>query len=209
MHHFPRVIVSFWTFCFVSDKIFHWLYLLIIVLLSSLCIATALFWTQTIGIRQCHVAAMVAASASVSYSSVNQYDGNNRSIMWRHLNSCSSCDSSSNSSSFRRHNSMRNCRHHQHYHHTRRPAIRQNKRCTFATTATILSTSPTSSTTTTCIRSSSANNLNLNNNSILRHNPSSSVTLIQTRQADHQNPHQICQSQSSNSSNASSIRMID
>lgn len=100
-------------------------------------------------IAQCHVAAMVAASASVSYSSVNQYDGN-RTIMWRHLNSCSSCDSNSGSS-FRRQNSMRGCRHHHHhnnhshphYHHTRKPAIRANKRCTFATTTTTISPSGT------------------------------------------------------------------
>lgn len=148
---------------------------------------------------------MVAASA-VSYSSVNQYDGN-RSIMWRHLNSCSSCDSNnSNPNSFRRHNSMRTCRHHhQHYHHTRRPAIRQNKRCTFATT-------------TTTILSSSACGGNNNGNgssNTSRYHPSSSGSLAQTRQqADHilefePNTHQLCQSQSSNSSNTSSIRIID
>lgn len=141
---------------------------------------------------------MVAASA-VSYSSVNQYDGN-RSIMWRHLNSCSSCDSGNNS--FRRHSNMRTCRHHhQHYHHTRRPAIRQNKRCTFATT------------TTTILSSACANS---SNNSTSRHHPSSSTSLAQSRQqSDHHqqefesNPHPLCQSQSSNSSNTSSIRIID
>lgn len=153
---------------------------------------------------QCHVAAMMAASAA-SYSSVNQYDGN-RSIMWRHLNSCSSCDGSNNTAnnnSFRRQSSMRACRNnHQHYHHTRKPAIRQNKRCTFATTATtILSQSTLSSTK--C--------------------GNTSTSLTQSHQRQHQKPsdrrqqsmdfepntHKLCQSQSSNSSNTSSIRIID
>lgn len=88
---------------------------------------------------------MVAASAA-SYSSVNQYG--NRSIMWRYINSCSSCDGSSGPN-FQRQSSMRTInRHHHHhhhhyhhqqqqqFHHTRRPAIRHNKRCTFATTTT-------------------------------------------------------------------------
>lgn len=103
------------------------------------------FWYSTKN-AQSHVAAMVAASAA-SYSSVNQYG--NRSIMWRYLNSCSSCDSSS-SSSFQRQNSMRasNRLHHYHhhhhqqqYHHVRRPAIRHNKRCTFASTTTAITDS--------------------------------------------------------------------
>lgn len=163
---------------------------------------------------------MVAASA-VSYSSVNQYDGN-RSIMWRHLNSCSSCDGSNNTGnhSFRRQNSMRTCRnHHQHYHHTRKPAIRQNKRCTFATTATtILSQSTISSTK--CGMSDG----NSTTTTSCCH-PSSSTSLTQAHQHQHQhqqasdrrqqsldfepNTHKLCQSQSSNSSNTSSIRIID
>lgn len=95
---------------------------------------------------QCKVAAaMMAASTSASYSSVNQYDGTtilpaNRSILGRrHLNSCSSCDTCSNSicpetvaaSASADSNSCQSGHHH--FHHTRRPAMRQNKRCTFAT----------------------------------------------------------------------------
>lgn len=96
---------------------------------------------------------MVAASTSVNYSSVNQYDGpaktpSNRSIMGRrHLNSCSSCDSCSKhicaSASAPPTNGHSSCAplsstaaaaaDHHHFHHTRRPAMRQHKRCTYAT----------------------------------------------------------------------------
>lgn len=78
-------------------------------------------------VPQCHVAAMVAASAA-SY---------NRSIMWRYLNTCSSCD---NIVRDRSSNVSRNISMHHHHRHTRKPAIRHNKRCTFATTATISDT---------------------------------------------------------------------
>lgn len=92
---------------------------------------------------QCKVAAaMVAASTSASYSSVSQYDGTtttlptNRSIMGRrHLNSCSSCDSCSNSICTAAESKL--CQSGHHFHHTRRPAMRQNKRCTFATSMSV------------------------------------------------------------------------
>lgn len=161
---------------------------------------------------------MMAASA-VGYSSVNQCE-NNRSIMWRQLNSCSACDRARTNSSFRRQNSIRSCRHHQHFRHTRRPAIRQNKRCTFSPTTTILSstTSPLAQTGTVV----SVNSALKNGASTSRYNsttvttiPSSQTitTIVQVRQPMelHQeydtNTHQLCQSQSSNSSNTSSVRM--
>lgn len=81
---------------------------------------------------------MVAASTSASYSSVNQYDSNtilpsNRSIMGRrHLNSCSSCDSCT-ANTICPSGESKTCPTGHHFHHTRRPAMRQNKRCTFAT----------------------------------------------------------------------------
>lgn len=87
---------------------------------------------------------MVAAS-SASYSSVSQCDNNknvpttNRSIMGRrHLNSCSSCDSCSNSICPASAEPP-SCQSGHHYHHTRRPAMRQNKRCTFATSVSSMS----------------------------------------------------------------------
>lgn len=82
---------------------------------------------------QCHVAAMVAASAA-SYSSMNQYG--NRS--WRYLNTCSSCDSMDGSRSTQTINNRHHCHRsaHQQYYHTRKPALKRQKRCTFATTTT-------------------------------------------------------------------------
>lgn len=161
--------------------------------------------TQLCNYLQCHVAAMVAASASVSYSSVNQYDGN-RSIMWRQLNSCSSCDNAG--SSFRRQNSLRTCRHHHHshphYHHQRRPAIRQNKRCTFATTTTTILPP----------NNGNSNIIGGNGNGTTtvihhRHHSTSPSTSFAVNKDNDQTLHQVCQSQSSNSSNTSSIRVID
>lgn len=153
---------------------------------------------------QCNVAAMVvAASASVSYSSVNQYDGN-RSIMWRHLNTCSTCDKTSginnttNSTGISRQN--RACRHAHHYHHNRRPAIRQNKRCTFATATTTIPVSSTIG----CSQALSVTGIGR------RHLHQQFDRSSNTDSPDcNQNPHQQCQSQSSNSSNTSSIRIID
>lgn len=86
---------------------------------------------------------MVAASSSASYSSVSQYDStsivpSNRSIMGRrHLNSCSSCDSCSNTICTSA--ESKSCQSGHHFRHTRRPAMRQNKRCTFATSVSSMS----------------------------------------------------------------------
>lgn len=91
------------------------------------CICIQITDNRMLIVSQCHVAAMVAASAA-SY---------NRTIMWRYLNTCSSCDNivRDRSSKVSRNISMPH-----HHRHTRRPAIRHNKRCTFATTATISDT---------------------------------------------------------------------
>lgn len=77
---------------------------------------------------------MVAASAA-SYSSVNQYG--NRS--WRYLNTCSSCDSMDGSRSMQTINNRHHCHRstHQQYYHTRKPALKRQKRCTFATTTMV------------------------------------------------------------------------
>lgn len=161
-------------------------------------------------IFQCNVAAAMVASASVSYSSVNQYDGN-RSIMWRHLNTCSTCDKTSSANSANTGNSSttvgtsirqnnRNCRHTHHYHHNRRPAIRQNKRCTFATATTTIPVSSTIG----CNQALSVTGIGR------RHHHQQIDRTNNTDSPDcNENPHQQCQSQSSNSSNTSSIRIID
>lgn len=73
---------------------------------------------------------MVAASAA-SYSSSYR--------SWRYLNTCSSCDSMDGSRSMQTINNRHHCHRssHQQYYHTRKPALKRQKRCTFATTATV------------------------------------------------------------------------
>lgn len=160
---------------------------------------------------QCNVAAAMVASASVSYSSVNQYDGN-RSIMWRHLNTCSTCDknitttnisgNSASSSTGIRQN--RTCRHAHHYHHNRRPAIRQNKRCTFATATTTIPVSSTIG----CSQALSSGNGRRHHSQQQQQSFDGKDCGVDSADCN-QKPHQQCQSQSSNSSNTSSIRIID
>lgn len=99
---------------------------------------------------KCHVAAaMVAASTSFGYSSVNQLDGGNRGMMWRQLSSCSSCSGSSNcgrngvGSSGQQHQQQqlreRSCTRcqsfHRHHHRQRRRSSSNQFRGSFSTTA--------------------------------------------------------------------------
>lgn len=165
---------------------------------------------------------MVAASTSVSYSSVHQFDGN-RSIIWRQPSSCSSCSASSScgtKNGSRRYHHIEQRR----QNHYRQKQLKNNSLINIPKTTSLITTTTNSiissgnSSVKHCTFASTPTTIPTNTQTILLSTGGRRYKQqIKTQLAsnDSHNQHKILKpcssthSQSSDSSNSSSIRIID